>query len=117
MNIPMKYEDVVARLDAALSRETALREELSKLADDYCEKVDDILDLQQRLIVAEQRVDRLNSLTNYELIAIARTAALNSVHRYNYMPSLPDEAYAWEPHYWVIEAMRAALKAAEGEGS
>ena len=54
MTTQPKYEDVVARLDAALSRETALREELSKLADDYCEKVDDILDLQQRLTVAEK---------------------------------------------------------------
>ena len=54
MNIPMKYEDVVAQLDAALGREAALREELSTLADDYCEKVDDLIDLQQRLTVAEQ---------------------------------------------------------------
>lgn len=42
-----------------------------------------------------------------QLIAIARNAALNSVHRYNYMPVLPEEAYKWEPHYWVVEAMRA----------
>lgn len=30
MNIPPKYEDVVARLEAALGREAALREELTK---------------------------------------------------------------------------------------
>lgn len=62
MNIPPKYEDVVANLDAALGREVALREELSKLADDYCEKVDDILDLQQRLTVAEQRSGEMEGL-------------------------------------------------------
>lgn len=62
MNIAPKYEDVVANLDAALGREDALREELSTLADDYCEKVDDILDLQQRLTVAEQRVGELEEL-------------------------------------------------------
>lgn len=49
-------------LNSALAREGALREELSKLADDCCEKVDDILDLQQRLTVAEQRVDLLEGL-------------------------------------------------------
>lgn len=69
--------------------------------------------LQALLTAADERVDRLASLTNDDLIAIARTAALNSVHRYNYMPCIPEEAFAWEPHYWVIEAMRAALKPAE----
>ena len=39
-----------------------MREELSKLADDCCEKVDDILDLQQRLTVAEQRAADLKKL-------------------------------------------------------
>lgn len=78
MTIPPKYEDVMAQLETerarvtdyiaqraqtellleeTLGREAALREELVKLADDYCEKVDDILDLQQRLTVAEQRAD------------------------------------------------------------
>ncbi|MBD9459156.1 hypothetical protein IB241_15850 [Pseudomonas sp. PDM05] len=69
--------------------------------------------LQQRLTAADERADRLEALTNEDLIAIARHAALNSVHRYNYMPCLPEEANNWEPHYWVIEAMRAALKPAE----
>ena len=34
MNIPMKYEDVVVKLDAALGREAALREELDALKRD-----------------------------------------------------------------------------------
>lgn len=42
-------------LNSALAREDALLEGLYRLADDYCEKVDDILDLQQRLTVAEKR--------------------------------------------------------------
>lgn len=70
--------------------------------------------LQQRLTAADEREDRRAALSNDDLIAIARTAALNSVHRYNYMPCIPEEAYAWEPHYWVIEAMRASLKPADG---
>ena len=69
--------------------------------------------LQQRLTAADERWDRLAALTNDDLIKIARTSALNSVDRYNYMPCIPEEAYAWEPHYWVIEAMRAALSPAE----
>lgn len=69
--------------------------------------------LQTLLTAADERDDRRSALTNDDLIAIARNAALNSVHRYNYMPCLPEEAYAWEPHYWVIEAMRAALSPAE----
>ena len=68
MTIPMKYEDVVAKLDAALGREAALREGLSKLADDYCEKVDDIVALQQRLTVAEQR----ESEAREELLDLSR---------------------------------------------
>lgn len=53
---------LVADRDAVLAREAALREELSKLADDYCEKVDDLIDLQQRLTVAEQRSGLLEGL-------------------------------------------------------
>ena len=84
--------------DAALAREAALREELVKLADDYCEKVDAILDLQQRLTVAEQR--------NAELVDVLRSVADYTRH--------PD--YDWFPS--DRDAVEAALKpAAEGEGS
>ncbi|SDN52221.1 hypothetical protein [Pseudomonas poae] len=71
-------------------------------------------ELQQRLTEADEREDQRAALTNDDLVAIARNAALNSVDRYNYMPCLPEEAFAWKPHYWVIEAMRAALKPADG---
>lgn len=76
MNIPPKYEDVVAQLDAALGREAALREELATIrADRDAEKemkakardqrdVQTIraCELQQRLTVAEQRAGELEGL-------------------------------------------------------
>lgn len=66
MNIPPKYEDVVAQLDEALSREAALREELDTVRDlhakqccVFCNDTGNLrsvhADLQQRLTVAEQR--------------------------------------------------------------
>ena len=58
MNIPLKYEDVVAQLNAALVREAALREELDALRESYeamRDRKNSIVDLQQRLTVAEQR--------------------------------------------------------------
>lgn len=78
MTIPRKYEDVVAERDAALAREAALREELATIrADRGAEKemkakargqrdVQTIRAgaLQQRLAVAEQRVDCLEELLN-----------------------------------------------------
>lgn len=75
MDIPMKYEDVVANLDAALGREAALREELANKCEIIKEfhaseilireslgrarhRRDEVIDerdtLQQRLTAAEQ---------------------------------------------------------------
>ena len=79
MNIPMKYEDVVAKLDAALGREAALREELEKFRSGCVDLSSQVRELehkmdyykgeglradalQQRLIVAEQRVGELEEL-------------------------------------------------------
>ncbi len=62
MTTPPKYEELVLKVAELERRETALREELSRLADDCCEKVDDILDLQQRLTVAEQRSKKFELL-------------------------------------------------------
>lgn len=86
MNIPPKYEDVVAQLEterarvtdyiaqraqtellleATLGREAALREELAALRESYEDMRDrknSIVDLQQRLTVAEQRVGELKKL-------------------------------------------------------
>lgn len=84
--------------DAALSREAALREELSKLADDYCEKVDDLVDVQQRLTVAEQRSGELEEL----------------------LRDCVNELSASEASQFELEMLNkilAALKPAEGEGS
>ena len=51
----------------------------------------------------------MNHFTDDDLIAIARQAALDSTHRYNYMPATLEDAVQWFPHRWVIDAMRAAL--------
>lgn len=48
MNIPPKYEDVVAKLDAALAREAALREELARYKSLFGQ--------------AQKAIDRLNEL-------------------------------------------------------
>ena len=62
MNIPPKYEDVVANLDAALAREAALRESLTDKREEY-NKIGDRYDaIQQRLTVAEQREAELEGL-------------------------------------------------------
>jgi len=68
MTTPPKYEELVLKVAELERRETALREELSKLADDCCEKVDDILDLQQRLTVSERR----ESEAREELLELSR---------------------------------------------
>jgi len=64
MNIPPEYEDVVAKLDAALSREAALREELAALRESYeamRDRKNSIVDLQQRLTFAERRAGDLET--------------------------------------------------------
>ena len=53
----------------------------------------------------------MKEFTDDDLTAIARQAALDSTHRYSYMPAMPEEAAQWVPHRWVIEAMRAILAA------
>ena len=71
MNIPPKYEDVVAKLNAALGREADLREELATLRESYesmRDRKNSIVDLQQRLTVAEQR----ESEAREELLDLSR---------------------------------------------
>ena len=108
MNIPLKYEDVVAKLDAALAREAALREELAALRESYeamRDRKNSIVDLQQRLTGAEQRV--------CELAGLLRDAA--SAHGKMLLSDPPQEA--WKYHR-ISERIAAALKSfAEGEGS
>ena len=64
MNIPPKYEDVVAQLEAALGREemeSALGE-LEGLVEKLNNALGEIDDLQHRLTVAEQRAGELEGL-------------------------------------------------------
>ena len=65
MAIPLKYEDVVAKLDAALAREAALRKELATLRESYesmRDRKNSIVELQQRLTVTEKRTGELEGL-------------------------------------------------------
>lgn len=60
MNIPPKYEDVVAKLDAALAREAALREELELVRKAVPNSTLELVSLQQRLTVAEKLLKRVH---------------------------------------------------------
>lgn len=86
MNIPPKYEDVVAKLDAALGREAALLEELESIkasvdgydSPEHAAQVADTLGhantaLQQRLTGAEQRSSELESAAR-EMLRMAGIA-------------------------------------------
>ena len=74
MNIPLKYEDVVAKLDAALGREAALREELRKWKEIAWRHSQDRDEIQQRLTVAEQRAENWRVVSSE---ATCRAAAIN----------------------------------------
>lgn len=58
MNIPPKYEDVVAQLEAALGREAALREELARYKSLFAQ--------------AQKAIDRLNELHHKRMCEIAK---------------------------------------------
>lgn len=51
------------------------------------------------------------------LTLIAREAAISSTHRYNYMPTTPKDALLWQPHAWVLAAMRMVELSASAEPS
>lgn len=130
MNIPMKYEDVVAKLDAALGREAALREELDTVRDlhakqccVFCNDTGNLRSvhaaLQQRLTVAEQRNVALEAALKFYadgdhlLLADADAWDTCSGEPINF---LHDEAGTASVEDGSIA--KAALKpAAEGEGS
>lgn len=112
MNIPPKYEDVVAQLDEATGREAALRKELESIkasvdgydSPEHAAQVADEMGhqcdaLQQRLTVAEQRVGELEELLR------------DCVNEFS-----TSEASQFELE--MLNKILAALKpAAEGEGS
>lgn len=57
----------------------------------------------------------MKNMTDEELIAIARRAAIDSTHRYSYMPTTSEAATQWFPHRWVIDALRAVLAQEAGK--
>lgn len=53
----------------------------------------------------------MKNLTDEQLLAIARQAAVDHGQAHGYTPSDADAAKDWYPHEWVIFAMREALAA------
>lgn len=50
-----------------------------------------------------------------QCVQIAREAAVDCGERHAYMPRTNEEAIAWQPHRWVIDAMLVASGEAERE--
>ena len=100
MNIPPKYEDLVFQLNELNKREAALREELDALRESYesmRDRKNSIVDLQQRLSVAEQLLHEVRDSGDWH------SSALEFIH---------GEGFE------VLAKIEAALKpAAEVEGS
>lgn len=93
MNIPPKYEDVVAKLEAALAHEDSMREELGMVRKAVPNSTLELVSLQQRLTVAEKRAGELEELLR------------------ECQPALEKAGYST----WQID--EALKPAAEGEGS
>lgn len=55
-------------------------------------------------------------LTRYAMKCLAKVHALHSPENQKYFPQTPEEAEAWEPHAWVINAMVDAFKYGKSEG-
>jgi len=47
-------------------------------------------------------------------LRIARKAAFESAGIYSYLPTTEEEAEYFIPHFWVLKAMKNAVKEAQG---
>lgn len=47
-------------------------------------------------------------ISEVEAKTLAQACAYASCHQHNYLPKTATAAHAWEPHQWVIDAIRAA---------
>lgn len=108
MNIPLKYEDVVAKLDAALGREAALREELARYKSLFGQ--------------AQKAIDRLNELHPKRMGELAKrlTVAEQLLHEVRDSGDWHSSAleFIHGEGFEVLAKIEAALKpAAEVEGS
>ena len=116
MNIPPKYEDVVAQLEAALGREAALREEAHQdgiLRVHYGKQIDS---LQQRLTVAEQRAGELEAALKF--YAGRDHYSTDDGLNWDSCSGEPSNILWHEDQPWFIEdgsVARAALKPAEAD--
>lgn len=100
MNIPPKCEDLHLKIAELERRESALREELDKVCGDEWRKDKRlIVDLQQRLTVAEQRADKFD-----ELLLIAK-------------PLIPKGKFGSATYQWHLEVSDVLKPAEDGEGS
>lgn len=141
MNIPQKYEDVVANLDAALGREAALREELATIYSDRdAEKkmkakardqrdVQTIMacELQQRLTAADERNDNRDSEIFAQVqSALRRSFSLGQIYWQQAdsdstcQQNKSDQTMETQEQHIlnVLKSVGAALKQAEeGDGS
>lgn len=126
MNIPPKYEDVVAQLEVAIGREAALREELTKFKAGCVDQSSQVRELehkmdyykgeglradalQQRLTVAERRAFELTGLLKLSLLAVDDVA--------ENCEDQTDWATANSMHALSKRITEALKPAEEGEGS
>ena len=120
-------------MDAACAqlaeRDALLRKILEKLQEEYWDQYAG-LDETRELIEATLSASAEPSMPKYHrsplgmteeirrrLTLIAREAAISSTHRYNYMPTTPKDALLWQPHAWVLAAMRMVELSASAEPS
>lgn len=109
MNTPPKYEELVLKVAELDRREAALREELEKVCgDEWRKDKRQIVGLQQRLTVAEQREAELIGLLKLSLLAVDDVA--------DNCEDQTDWATANSMHA-LSKRITSALKPAEGEGS
>lgn len=78
---------------------------------DYCVALEQERDYLREQLNKPATQHQGEPVTDDQLIETARKAALNSTHRYSYMPATQEDASSWLPHRWVVEAMRDAVSA------
>ena len=116
MNIPPKYEDVVAQLDAAMEREAALQTSLDAVTFNL-DKDDNVA------LALREELDHMTALRDtwyeqYQELKSSRQQRLTvAEHRESLLKDLLTNAYiainTMEPGFYLLEKIDAALKPAE----
>ncbi len=55
-------------------------------------------------------------MNNGTAIELARQACFNSIEKHDYTPKNAAEAAEFEPHLWVVEAIKLAYEQGVGDG-